>query len=230
MATNRSIVEQFFNDISEDYANLIHRSVPRYYEMLWAIIHYIPLKLKPKRILELGCGTGNLSKVVRKTYPNAELVLVDVSKDILTECNKRLSEFDKILYEQEDIRNLNYPSESFDLIISSITIHHIENIEKAQLFKNIYKWLNSNGVFAYSDLFASVSKEIYFKHDNVWHEEVVRLGLSETEWNTWMKHQDESDYYATLSNQLLWLKEAHFEDIDVTWRYLHWTTIHTQKR
>jgi trans-aconitate methyltransferase len=68
--------------VSKDYNKFIHRAVPRYPEMLWAIFQYIPKDLKPKRILELGCGTGNLSELIVKTYPNAEKVLVDISEKV----------------------------------------------------------------------------------------------------------------------------------------------------
>ncbi|MHC4285732.1 MAG: class I SAM-dependent methyltransferase [Planctomycetota bacterium] len=85
-----SSVEQFYNTVSKDYNKFIHRAVPRYPEMLWAIFQYIPKDLKPKRILELGCGTGNLSELIVKTYPNAEKVLVDISEKVISQCKSRL--------------------------------------------------------------------------------------------------------------------------------------------
>jgi tRNA (cmo5U34)-methyltransferase len=67
-----SSVERFYDSISKDYNRLMRRAVSRYDEMLWAIFQYIPKDSEPKRILELGCGTGNSSEVIVETYPKPE--------------------------------------------------------------------------------------------------------------------------------------------------------------
>jgi len=224
-----SSVEQFYNTVSKDYNKFIHRAVPRYPEMLWAILQYIPKDLRPKRILELGCGTGNLSELIVKTYPNAEKVLVDISEKIISQCKSRLENSDRIEYCQADINELDFPADSFDLIVSSITIHHLKHHEKELLFRKALNWLTNEGVFTYSDQFAGVTKEIYDNHMNLWHQFVLNSGCNEDEWGMWMKHQDEHDYHATALAQLSWLKKAHFNSIDITWRYLLWTVITARK-
>lgn len=224
-----SSVEQFYNTVSKDYNKFIHRAVPRYPEMLWAIFQYIPKDLKPKRILELGCGTGNLSELIVKTYPNAEKVLVDISEKVISQCKSRLENNDRIEYCQADINELDFPADSFDLIVSSITIHHLKHHEKELLFRKALNWLTNEGVFTYSDQFAGVTKEIYVNHMNLWHQFVLNSGCNEDEWEMWMKHQDEHDYHATAVAQLSWLKKANFNSVDITWRYLLWTVITARK-
>ena len=224
-----SSVEQFYNAVSKDYNKFIHRAVPRYPEMLWAIFQYIPKDLKPKRILELGCGTGNLSELIVKTYPNAEKVLVDISEKVISQCKSRLENNDRIEYCQADINELDFPADSFDLIVSSITIHHLKHHEKELLFRKALNWLTNKGVFTYSDQFAGVTKEIYDNHMNLWHQFVLNSGCNEDEWEMWMKHQDEHDYHATAVAQLSWLKKANFNSVDITWRYLLWTVITARK-
>jgi tRNA (cmo5U34)-methyltransferase len=224
-----SSVEQFYDTVSKDYNKFIHRAVPRYPEMLWAIFQYIPKDLKPKRILELGCGTGNLSELIVKTYPNAEKVLVDISEKVISQCKSRLENNDRIEYCQADINELDFPADSFDLIVSSITIHHLKHHEKELLFRKALNWLTNEGVFTYSDQFAGVTKEIYDNHMNLWHQFVLNSGCNEDEWEMWMKHQDEHDYHATAVAQLSWLKKANFNSVDITWRYLLWTVITARK-
>lgn len=70
---------QFFEGISGEYTAAIDRCVPRYREMLGAILHYLPSGWTPARILELGCGSGNLSELVCRKFSNASLRLVDFS-------------------------------------------------------------------------------------------------------------------------------------------------------
>ncbi len=225
-----SSVEQFYNTISKDYNELVHRAIPRYPEMLWAIFQYIPKDLKPKRILELGCGTGNLSELIVKTYPDAQKVLVDISEEIINQCKNRLGNNDTIEYCQKDINALNFPADSFDLIISSITIHHLQHHEKEMLFKKAFSWLANEGVFTYADQFAGVTKGIYDNHMNLWHQFVLNSGCTADEWELWMKHQNEHDYHATAVDQIAWLKKANFSSIDITWRYLLWTVIKKKKK
>ncbi len=224
-----SSVEQFYNAVSKDYNKFVHRAVPRYPEMLWAIFQYVPKNLKPKRVLELGCGTGNLSELIVKTYPKSEKVLVDISEEVLSRCKNRLEDNSRIEYCRADINELDFPVDSFDLIVSSITIHHLKHHEKELLFKKAFTWLTNEGVFTYSDQFAGVTKEIYDNHINLWHQFVLNSGCNEDEWEMWMKHQDEHDYHATAVEQILWLKKANFSSIDITWRYLLWTVITARK-
>ena len=224
-----SSVEQFYNAVSKDYNKFIHRAVPRYPEMLWAIFQYIPKDLKPKRVLELGCGTGNLSELIVKTYPKSEKVLVDISEEVLSHCKNRLEDNDRIEYCQADINELDFPVDSFDLIVSSITIHHLTHHEKELLFKKAFSWLKNEGVFTYSDQFAGVTKEIYDNHMKLWRRFALNSGCTEDEWELWMKHQDEHDYHSSAVEQILWLKKANFSSIDVTWRYLLWTVITARK-
>jgi tRNA (cmo5U34)-methyltransferase len=224
-----SSVEQFYNAVSKDYNKFINHAVPRYPEMLWAIFQYIPKDLKPERVLELGCGTGNLSELIVKTYPKSEKVLVDISEEVLSRCKNRLEDNDRIEYCRADINELDFPPDSFDLIISSITIHHLKHHQKELLFKKVFSWLTNEGVFTYSDQFAGVTKEIYDNHMKLWHRFAVNSGCPEDEWDLWMKHQDEHDYHATAVDQILWLKKANFSSIDITWRYLLWTVITARK-
>jgi len=220
-----SSVEQFYNAVSKDYNKFINHAVPRYPEMLWAIFQYIPKALKPKRILELGCGTGNLSELIVKKYPESEIVLVDISEEILNRCKNRLEDNDRVEYYRADINELDFSADSFDLIVSSITIHHLKHHQKERLFNKAFSWLTNEGVFNYGDQFAGATKEIYDNHMKLWYQFAVNLGCTEDEWELWMKHQDEHDYHATAVDQILWLQKANFNPIDITWRYLLWTVI-----
>ena len=84
-----SSVEQFYNTVSKDYNKFVHRAVPRYPEMLWAIFQYVPKDLKPKRILELGCGTGRITLPIAEAGIRA--VGLDLSDDMLEIARQKLS-------------------------------------------------------------------------------------------------------------------------------------------
>lgn len=222
-------VEQFFNQISADYTDMIYRCVPRYEEMLWALFYYLPQNFQPKRILELGCGTGNLSLKLKQQFPDAELVLTDISPDILAQCKQRLGTDSNIRYEQADFRTMEFEADSFDLVTSTISIHHLTDPEKRDLFERVYAWMKPHGIFTYSDQFAGVNAEIYQRHIDRWKEASMALGSTEAEWQTWMDHQKLNDYHAPVVEQINWLDQAGFAELDVPWRYLLWTVIRGQK-
>ncbi len=221
---------QFFEDISRQYTAAIDRCVPRYREMLRAILHYLPADRAPRRILELGCGSGNLSELVYCKFPRAAVRLVDFSGSLLQQCRNRLGALDAIEYQEEDFRNLDFAAGSFDLVVSSIALHHLTHDEKADLFRNVYRWLSRGGVFSYSDQFAGVTDDLYARQIADWQEQSARLGATDEEWNAWMEHQAAHDHHATLVDQIEWLRGAGFASIDCTWRYILWTVLQARKR
>jgi tRNA (cmo5U34)-methyltransferase len=221
--------QEFFDEISGDYASAIERCVPRYREMLWAILYYLPSDWAPAGILELGCGSGNLSAALAKRFPGASIRLVDFSGKLLEQCKSRLAGHADARCQQADFRDLRFPDGSFDLVVSSIAIHHLADAEKADLFKRVHRWLSPGGVFTYSDQFAGATDDLYAKHMAKWQECSKDLGASDEEWNAWMQHQRAHDFHAPLRAQIRWLQDAGFTTVDCPWRYLLWTVLQARK-
>jgi tRNA (cmo5U34)-methyltransferase len=219
----------FFEGISGEYTAAVDRCVPRYREMLWAILHYLPAGWKPDRILELGCGSGNLSELLCREFPDASLHLVDFSQKLLVQCKKRLAGYRQVDYQEEDFRRLDFPKESFDLIVSSISIHHLTDAEKSRLFTRLFDWLGNDGVVSYSDQFRGVTDDLYARQMRDWQERARELGASPEEWDAWMEHQRAHDHHATLIAQIEWLQAAGFTSIECPWRYILWTVLQARK-
>jgi len=220
---------EFFEEMSAEYTAAIERCVPRYREMLWAVLHYLPAEWTPKRILELGCGSGNLSELLCHKFPCASIRLVDFSGRFLEQCRRRLSRFGNTHFQEEDFRNLEFAPGSFDLIVSSISLHHLTDDEKADLFVKTFRWLDHEGILSYSDQFAGITDDLYARQMADWKERSRQLGASADEWDAWMKHQDDHDHHATLIGQFEWLQNAGFTSIDCTWRYILWTVLQARK-
>ncbi len=222
-------VEDFYNSISTKYTALLDRAIPRYREMLQTMLDYLPKDCKPNRILELGCGTGNLTEHVLNKFPDSELTLVDISEDMLKECKSKFKNKTSLVYYQVDFKDLAFEVNSFDLIISSIAIHHLEDMNKQVLFRKLYSYLKPNGIFTYADQCKGRTKGIYDKHIQSWRTEAFNLGSSEKDWKTWMNHQEKHDYHASAIEQVLWLENAAFRNTDILWRYLLWTVFRAEK-
>jgi len=99
-------------------------------------------------VMDLGAGTGLLSYFIAPHV--AKIIAVDNSPSMLEEFKNKASEFDsetEILAADISTDDLG---RTFDGIISSMTIHHVE--ETKALFSKLYEMLNDNGFIAIADL------------------------------------------------------------------------------
>lgn len=222
-------VGRFFDALSDDYTSAIQRCFPRYREMLWAILEYLPSDLNVDSILELGSGTGNLSVLLAESFPDATIRFVDLSGESIDVCRRRLGEDSRFSYEQIDLRDLAYKRSTFDLVASSISLHHLTSTEKQTLFTACYEWLKPGAVLAFADQFAGGSSDIYSKHIENWKKISLDAGSTHEEWDMWMRHQADHDHHDTLASQMAWLADAGFSVVDCPWRYLLWTVIQARK-
>ena len=172
-------LSQFFDRLTGDYTAAIERCVPRYREMLWALLDYLPATVPYHRILELGCGTGNLSLLLSRKFPQAEITCVDLSAESLDECRDRLQQaqdLSRFRFMTADMRELDFESSQFDLVVSSISIHHLTADEKQALFAKACNWLRPEGVFSFADQFRGTTDEIYARHMQHWREQALAAG------------------------------------------------------
>ena len=225
----KSTVDQFFDALTDEYAAVIERCFPRYREMLWALLDYLPPEPMVQQILELGPGTGNLSVLLADQYPAAVIQMVDVSADSLAVCASRLGDDDRFRYRTEDFRELRFDDSQFDLVISSIAVHHLTSSEKQSLFVEIHRWLSPQGLFAYADQHAGASEDLYRRHIENWKAAAIDAGSTQPEWEMWMQHQADHDHHDTLTDQIDWLRQAGFQIVDCPWRYLLWTVVQARK-
>lgn len=221
-------VDVFYDSISKSYTEAIRRCVPEYEEMLKSLFIYLEPNFSPKRILELGCGTGNLTQLVQLKFPNSAITAVDISAECINECKSRIPS-SNVEFVKSDFKEIDFPNNHFDLMVSSISIHHLKDSEKEILFKKLYLCQAPNGVLSFCDQFSSESTSIYLKHIERWKSFAIKQGVSADEWEMWMKHQQDHDYHSPLSNHLLWIKNAGYKLVDCTRRHLLWTTIYAEK-
>ena len=102
--------------------------------------------VKGKNILDIGCGAGGHDRKLIEL--GAKSILgIDISKKMLEEAKKN-SNSDKISYQLLSINELEKIDKKFDLVVSSLAIHYIENYN--DLCKKVYDLLNDGGFFIFS--------------------------------------------------------------------------------
>ena len=76
------------------------------------------LALTPRRVLDLGTGTGRAAFLVARRCPEAEVIGVDLAGDMLAEARKLTPPelADRVRFEEADAEHLPYPAGAFDLV------------------------------------------------------------------------------------------------------------------
>ncbi len=89
------------------------------------------LKLAPTRILDLGAGTGQLSREILKIYPKARIYCLDLAEERLKVARGKRKWFRQQHYVCGDMHTLPFAAESFDLVISKLTWHWADQLHQA---------------------------------------------------------------------------------------------------
>lgn len=84
---------------------------------------------QPKRILELGCGTGRMTQRLTSAFPAAEIIAVDISEHMVARAKMRNPEGHFQVADAEFF--LQQTSDCFDLIISNAVIQWFEDVDTA---------------------------------------------------------------------------------------------------
>ena len=103
-------------------------------------------ELEGKRVLDLGCGSGERCKDYIKRGA-VKVTGVDISEKMLAAAESENSD-PKITYinmPMEDIGSLN---EEFDVVISSLALHYVEDFRGVT--ENVYRLLSEGGIFLFS--------------------------------------------------------------------------------
>lgn len=105
-------------------------------------------KIEPKEILEMACGTGNLTYQLAKRGYN--LVSFDLSSEMLSKAYEKLSRFKNVKLLNQDMINFNL-NKKFDSVISICdSINYIIHEEDLyHTFKNVYNHLKDGGIFIF---------------------------------------------------------------------------------
>ena len=212
-------IDQAFNETVEYYDSWIRKAVPGYDDLFAVAKELIPFTPEQSvDVLDLGAGTGLFAGQVLEKYPLARFVLWDVAGRMLDVARQRfLDRPEQFRYVVDDYRNLR-DAGSFDLVVSSLSIHHLEDDEKRELFCRIHDILRDGGVFINIDLVrgpTSVLEDFYCKN---WFEKMRGAGASEEEIRAGIERRLAFDKEALLEDQLLWLREAGFTDVDCVYR------------
>jgi tRNA (cmo5U34)-methyltransferase len=142
-------------------------------------------------VLDLGTGTGETARRVLDRHPDARLVGIDESDEMLAAARTTLA--GRPVELRTGLLEDPLPDGAFDLVVSALAVHHLDGPGKAALFRRVHDALRPGGRFVLADVVVPEDPA----------DAVVPLST-------------EYDLPSRLPDQLEWLRQAGFSPA-VTW-------------
>lgn len=159
------------------------------------------------RVLDLGSGDGHMIGVLRERWPDAAAIGLDLSPALVEAARQRFAGMEEVRIETHDLMQ-PLPSDlgQFDVVVSALAIHHLPDERKRELFSEVFELLGPNGTFYDLDVVAAPTTELH--------------SISQAAFGFDEGQQDPSDQPARIEDQLGWLHEAGFNNVDCFWKWL----------
>lgn len=187
----------------------------------------------PVKVLDLGCGDGALTLELLKEDKQINATLVDGSSKMLENARKNLKNYERMNFIHKTFQDLledqlneekDHALNSFNLVVSSLAIHHIHFEEKKSLFQYINNHLESGGFFLNIETVKAPNDELESWYRVLWSE---WIGENQEKLNTNKSFQYLPEQYKDnpdnnpdkLQDQLDALESAGFSQVDCYYKY-----------
>lgn len=84
-----------------------------------------------ERVLDVGCGTGELERRLATAHPDWHLTGVDLSEEMLAVAHKKLAAHPQVDFQLAPAEDLPFPEDHFDLVVSASAFHYFPDPEAA---------------------------------------------------------------------------------------------------
>ncbi|ULJ72388.1 class I SAM-dependent methyltransferase [Rhizobium gallicum] len=222
MNHSEAAVSTLFDRDADNYNSLRRRLIPCFDDFYGTALQLIRDWHRGQKleVLDIGSGTGLFSAMVLEEFPVQRVALLDGSSVMLEQASQRLGEQDGLEFRLANMAEAELGG-PWDIVISALAIHHLTDNEKRDLYHRIRKALKPGGLFVNAEQVAGPGPAAEDRHARIWLQQIRHLGVPEHE----IKKAHERmahDKCATLNDQLLWLEQAAFSDVDCSfksWRF-----------
>lgn len=218
-------VLEAFNKASNDYDKYRKQTIPNM-EIYYNTVVKLTKEYQNPEILDLGAGTGILTEMMYKQHPNSNITLVDLSAEMIKIAKEKFKDKD---FEYIECDYLNYDfKRKYDIIVSSLSIHHLTDEEKKSIYKKIYNLLNPGGVFINADQVKGATpytEQIYKRQDEM---HLAKQEMPEEEKEI-LRERRKLDKQATLLDTIGWYDEIGYKNVDIYYKYYRYFVIAGEK-
>ena len=210
-------VRKTFQEIAERYDRYRRQLIPCFDAFYTALVDRVPFASGQNfKVLDLGAGTGLLSKFLFEKFPQAQFTLVDLAPEMLQQARERFAGSERFQYRVADYSQADLGG-PFDLVVSSLSIHHLEDSAKRELYRKIYGSLVPEGAFLNAEFVRAADPEVQRQHWDLWLQKMRAAGLSEAEVGQALQRTG-IDILTTVEAQVEWLQEIGFRQVDCVFR------------
>lgn len=122
---------------------IVHLTRPLYQRV---IADLASLQLDRGAVLDVGTGPGVLVRGIAHAFPRLQVYGLDLSADMIQLARERTRQEqlnERVQFDTGDVRQLPYPDQSFDVVVSTISMHHWQELE--QPLRELYRVLKPGG-------------------------------------------------------------------------------------
>ena len=212
-----------FEGEAEQYDGIIKNLIPYYHQMVEALVNTLPFDHSEGiEVIDLGCGTGTISRAVKDIFPKAKITCLDISGKMLQIAAIKLKDVRDAVYINSNFYDFSF-DEKYDAVVSSLALHHLATKEdKLGFYKKIFSCLNTGGVFVNADVVLASTDSLQERYMEQWKNFMRTNVPSEEVEGKWIPTYYDEDRPAQMMEHFEMLKDAGFKVVDVVWKYYNY--------
>lgn len=180
------------------------QKIPRRDEGYRTLLEFLPDPAT--RVLDLGCGDGEVVGRVLDARPGVEAVAADFSAEMLGRVRARFAATDAVTVVEHDLEEpLPASWGTFDAVVSAFAIHHVGDARKEALYHEVHGRLRPGGAFLNLEHVASPTAQLHSQF-------LAALEIAPED-------DDPSNQLAPVDVQLGWLRSIGFVQVDCHWKW-----------
>jgi len=220
--------DEFANEFLQD-SDIYIPQRKQVLQLIKLLFSFYSDKIKHPHIIDLGCGDGAITKALLGVNDTLLSTMIDGSEHMLESAKKNIpsaniKEIINISF--QELYGSSVIKDNADFIVSSLAIHHLNEIEKNQLFKYVYTKLNLGGVFINYDPVLSPSQELEQFELNMWKDWILNYEAAinprrdkSLDYIPSQYKSNKDNVPSTLDSQLAMLRNAGFLDVNLFYKY-----------
>lgn len=220
-------IREEFNIVADKYDEQRKKLIPCFDDFYSCAVDNIKFDNPNPKVLDLGAGTGLLTQKLLERCPFAEVEMVDLSENMLAVAKHRFRNKENVSFKIGDYSSMIF-NETYDAIISSLSIHHLADSEKIKLYRKIYDHLKPSGLFINAEQVSGEDLFIDGIYRKVWEQAVEQSGLSQDEILS-AYERIKLDKRTPLPVQLNWLRETGFRNVTSLYQHYSFAVIYARK-
>jgi ubiquinone/menaquinone biosynthesis C-methylase UbiE len=153
-----SEAKKYYNELAKKYDSYVPM-LPQYRHLVNEIVNQIKTN-QNSRILDVGIGTGFSATCIFKKH-KSKMFGIDISEEMLKKCRKNIRDLNaEFILKKENATKLSFEDNYFDYVVSSFTLHHLEDDKKLIALKEIFRVLKKNSKIILGEVLVDIEGDL----------------------------------------------------------------------